>query len=992
MPSRCFPIPRDLFCAIIAILAVLAMPPAPTLQHALARTTSNIGSDTNQQAAGDLQCATYDAPATQLSEQFSRLPHDTWRVALDPHDNGIKAQWFTRDLPGKNTITLPGTTDQARIGWPLDKTTMTYPVDFPKSAWPPPHPAPARVDEHGHLVRPHTYIGKAWYQHTIDIAPEWSNKHIQLRLERVCWQSTVYLDDRLVGSNDSLVAEHRYDLGVLPAGPHRLTICVDNSLIHNIGILSHAYGPETQSRWNGIVGNLELIATPPHFVRSLRVFPAPDRRSVRIHAVLASTTPTTARLNANINHKGTNSPTLANVAQDVTLSPGDNTFDLTVPLDTPGQPWDEFNTTLYQAALNLTTPQGQHTFAQTFGFRHIERHNRHIYINNRKTFFRGTIDCCVYPMTAHPPMTLDAWLDIFATIKDHGFNHVRYHTWCPPEAAFQAADLLGLYLAPETPFWLDDWIAKTPSKPKCLGHDPDVLAYIEREMTRIADTYGNHPSFVLFGIGNEFGNRGTDWKATNDLLARVKKHDPRRLYNACTARKRVHADDYWVTHSTGTATRGIGPTHTNWDFSSAAQSTDLPLIAHETGSRPVFPNYDNLLQKFNGPLQPFNLMRFRQQAHAVGLTDRIPQFERASALFQIIQYKSEHEAMLRTRDYAGYQLLMLSDFTGQAEAHVGILDPFWEPKGIVQPQDVRQWNSPTVPLARVDRYLWTTRETFAAQLEVAHYGPRDLANVTPLWSLAAPNRHFKTTGYLKTASIPTGTVTILGTIELPLAHMPAPCALTLELQLASARNTWTIWVYPPDDQTAPTTNDQNNKPLITKAFDNTTLAALAKGQRVLLLAHGLTTPHTARTRFYSVYWTGAWKSNAFSMLGILCSPEHPALAAFPNQGHADYQWFQLTNGATTFDLTDLLPGNYRPIVQGVTDFHHNRLLGQVFELQVGPGRLLVCGYDLTSDLPNRHAARQIRTSLLEYIQSDAFNPTQQLTPKQALTLLAPAKP
>jgi len=983
MKRHIFLIPRDVLGITTTLLTIIFMASAPAFQPGLACSTSGTAPHTN-----------WRNPITKQGYPSVQSLAGLWRVALDPNNAGGSSRWFTRDLPDTNTITLPGTTDQAHIGYPLDKDTMTYPIDFPKSAWPPSGPTSTRVNEHGHLVRPYLYIGKAWYQRIIDIPPDWNNKHIQLRLERVCWQSTVYLDDRPVGSNDSLVAEHRYDLGVLPPGPHRLTICVDNTLIHNIGILSHAYGPETQSRWNGIVGDLELIATPPQFVRSLRVFPAPDRRSVRLRTVLASpdstTLPITARLNVNINQAGNKNPTLATATQDVTLSPGDNTVDLTIPLDNPAQTWDEFNTTLYHALITLTTSQGQHIFAQTFGFRHIERRGRHIYINNRKAFLRGTLDCCVFPKTAHPPMTLDTWLDILATIKNHGFNHVRYHSWCPPEAAFQAADLLGLYLAPETPFWLDDWITNTSSKPKCLGRDPDVLAYIEREIKKISDTYGNHPSFALFGIGNEFGNKGTDWNAVNDLLARAKKHDPRRLYSASTARKKVPVQDYWVTHTTETAgTRGVGPVHTNWDFSAAARSTDLPLIAHETGSRPVFPHYAHLFDKFTGPLKPYNLMRFCQQAQAAGLADRICQFERASALFQIIQYKSEHEAMLRTPDYAGYQLLMLNDFTGQAEAHVGILDPFWQPKGIVQPEDVRQWNSSTVPLARFNRYLWTAQETFAAQLEVAHYGSRDLSNVTSHWSLSVPDGRFQTAGHLKTATIPTGTVTTLGTIKLPLADVPTPCALTLEIQLASARNTWTVWVYPPDDQTAPSTTEQNSKPLVTKAFDSTTLAALAQGERVLLLAHGLNTPHTARTGFYSVYWTGAWAGDPFSMLGILCSPEHLALAAFPNQGHSDYQWFQLTNGATTFDLTNIFPPDYQPIVQGLTDFHHNRLLAQLFELQIGSGKLLVCGYDLTSDLPNRHAARQMRTSLLNYIQSEAFTPTQKLTPKQARTLLAP---
>ena len=104
-----------------------------------------------------------------------------------------------------------------------------------------------------------------------------------------------------------------------------------------------------------------------------------------------------------------------------------------------------------------------------------------------------------------------------------------------------------------------------------------------------------------------------------------------------------------------------------------------------------------------------NLERYRRALVANGLGGQMKDFVRASARFQLTQYKAEHEAMLRTRGYAGYQLLMLNDFTGQSEALVGILDPFWETKGVVSAAEVRAWNAPTVVLARFAKFVWTVR-------------------------------------------------------------------------------------------------------------------------------------------------------------------------------------------------------------------------------------------------------------------------------------------
>lgn len=897
-----------------------------------------------------------------------------WRLRLDAEDQGLTANWPDAPLVGNDRITLPNTTDRAGFGFALDTNTMLYGAPFPVTTRFPGVKAPVRADEHGYLVRRYLFVGPAWYEREIEIPAAWQGRLVTLRIERTMWQTDVWLDGRRMNSSDSLVAEHRHELGPLSPGRHRLTIRVDNRMIHNLSTITHAYGPETQSRWNGMIGAITLEAANLVSIRTLAAFPAADRRSVRVVLHLAnaesqpSTTPAKLRLLAEHGEQ-----TFAEATGEFLCPPGLSTNEVTLRLAEAAQAWDEFHPVRYRIHTVVESKRGSRDQATiVFGFRHIERVGKEMRLNGHSIFLRGTLDCAVYPNTGHPPMTVPEWERALGVIKEYGFNHVRFHTWCPPEAAFEAADRLGVYLQAEAPAWVDDWGRDTVTKPPAIGHDPEVTDFLRAELARMSEAYGNHPSFLLCAIGNEFGIQSTDWERVNALVKEIKTHDPRRLYAGCGARKQLPADDFWFTHDSGASTRGVGPANTDWDFAKAAALSPVPLIVHETGQRPVFPDYDILLPKFTGPMLPLNLERYRRALVANGLGSQMKDFVRASARFQLQQYKAEHEAMLRTRGYAGYQLLMLNDFTGQSEALVGLLDPFWETKGVVSAADVRAWNAPTVVLARFAKFVWTSDETFSAKLEVAHFGDRDLPDGPVQWSLKSSDGEIVAHGEQPAKAISARGVFELGAGTFPLAHVREPSALTLSVRFAGAENRWNLWVYP-KAQDEPETAGV----LVTRALDAAALQTLKTGGKVLLLAHGLKNAHTAKTGFESVYWSAGWWGNRFSSLGGLCDPKHPALAAFPNEGVSDWQWCELCAGATTFDLTGA-PNGFRPIVQPVPDFHYNALLGHVFEAKVGNGSLLICGYDVTTNLESRPAARQFRRSLLRYVDSAAFCPTAEL--------------
>lgn len=893
-----------------------------------------------------------------------------WRLRLDPQDTGFAANWPATPLATADRIVLPNTTDRAGFGFPLDTNAMLHPVPFPVTTRFPGVKEPVRADEHGYLVRRHLFVGPAWYERDIEIPAAWEGRLVVLRLERALWKTEVWVDGHHAGEGDSLVAEHRYHLGRLTPGVHRLTIRVDNRMIYNISTVTHAYGPETQSRWNGLIGALTLEAILPVSIESLAVFPAADRRCVRVVTRVSNTTGTAAveKVHFWLSREQGEKP-LAEMAVEFNCPSGFSTHEVTLQLTTPAQAWDEFQPALHrlEARLGAAAPA-----TTAFGFRHVERVGRQLRLNGRPIFLRGTLDCAVYPNTGHPPMTVPEWERVLGVVKEYGFNHVRFHTWCPPKAAFEAADKLGVYLLPETAAWVDDWGTETVTKPAAIGRDPQVTDFLRAELRRMSEAYGNHPSFLLCAIGNEFGNRSTDWERVNAMVEEIKTLDPRRLYTGCGARRNLAADDFWFTHNSGVSTRGVGPAHTDWDFANAYAASPVPLIAHETGQRPVFPDYDALLPKFSGPLLPLNFERFRRALLEHGLARQMKDFVRASARFQLTQYKAEHEAILRTRGYAGYQLLMLNDFTGQSEALVGMLDPFWESKGVVTAEEVRAWNAPTVVLARFAGFVWTADETFRAALEVAHFAARDLRGGSVRWELRDGHGREFARGQIEAEAVPAGGVTQLGEISVPLAKAREPMQLQFTVRVGGAENHWPLWVYPPA-----AVGPEAAGVLVAQTLNDAAIQALQRGGKVLLLAHGVKNPFAARTGFESVYWSAGWWGNKFSSLGILCDPMHPALEQFPNTGWSDWQWHDLCAGATTFDLTGA-PAAFRPIVQPVPDFHFNTLLGQVFEAKVAGGSLLVCGYDLTTNLDKRPAARQFRQSLFRYAGGTKFRPAVEL--------------
>ncbi len=354
-----------------------------------------------------------------------------------------------------------------------------------------------------------------------------------------------------------------------------------------------------------------------------------------------------------------------------------------------------------------------------------------------------------------------------------------------------------------------------------------------------------------------------------------------------------------------------------------------------------------------------------------GLTAQAERFRQSSGQLTVALYKEEIEAILRTPDVAGFQLLGLTDFPGFGPAFIGILDTLSKSKGLITPEEFRRFCGPTVPLLRLSRRLWRNDETLVARLDVAHYGPAAIKAADVSWTVRKADGATQASGTLPAASIPPGGLTQLGTITVPLREFPSAAQYTIECSAGGWANAWDIWVYPERLTTF------TAEVVIANHWDASARGALKEGKTVVLLpdSHGFA--NAVPCSFTTIFWAAAWFPKRHETMGVLCDPHHPALKQFATKSHSDWQWWELMSRSHAFDLTDG-PIGFQPIVQVIDDAAKSRRLGTVVEAKAGRGKLLATSFDLASDLSNRLAARQLRASLLGYAASPEFNPGSEL--------------
>lgn len=882
-----------------------------------------------------------------------------WQVSLD-------------SLQTFQTISLPGNLDLAGIGTP---NTLTPALTKPQLL---------------HLTRKHRFVGAAFYRRTIDVSKEMANKPLTLTLERIVWQSQVWIDGKkLAGEVESLTTPHQYTLlEGLKAGKHEVLIRIDNRKRYDMSTqeMAHAYTDETQVKWNGILGKMTLKAENLVKVLSVQTFPDVARMSVKVITRLVRTLPKGKKHKGVLSLEVTGTPAttaatekvgISSISFPVTVDQDTITVEKTLPLGDKAKLWDEFSPYVYGLTARFT--KGKTLMAAdstTFGMRDIRVKDGHLAVNGHRIFLRGTLECCIFPLTGCPPTDEAGWEKVFGSAKSWGLNHLRFHSYCPPEAAFRVADRLGFYLQIELPVWS-----------LTIGQDPAMNRFLYDEYKRIIANYGNHPSFCLLSAGNELQ---PDFRFLNDFVSYMKQHDPRHLYTTTSftfeeghGKQPEPADQYFVTQWTEKGwVRGQGvfdaeQPNFNKDYRQATTDIHTPLISHEIGQYSVYPNLEEI-KKYTGTLDPLNFKAIRDDLQAKGLIGKAADYLLASGKLAVQLYKEEIERAMKTPKFDGFQLLGLQDFSGQGTALVGLVDAFWDNKGLTDERYFRQFNAPVTPLARFEKATWRSDETFRADVEIANYGKADIMGKPVTWQLSDIEGKVVGQGQLAAQSIIQGQVTSIGAIEVALAEVKDASQLTLQVNVKGTEwmNTWSIWVYPADLR-LPKTD------VVTTQDLNAAMEALKKGQKVLFSpkkenVKGL------EGKFLPVFWSPVHFPRQAGTMGLLVSPTHPALAHFPTEMHSNWQWWNLVKRSRVMNI-DSIRGAY-PIVEDVDNFTNNRRLCSVFEARCGQGKLVVSSMDVLSDSEGKPEVKQMLYSLLCYMTSSDFNPTGSMSLEELSSL------
>lgn len=636
-----------------------------------------------------------------------------WQVKLDAEKQETMPQAYLE------TMTLPGTTSAAGLGMPN----------------------PAK--ETGCLTDAYRFEGAVWFMRTFT-AGDWTGEQTMLTLERTR-KTTVYLDGRPIGHQESLCTPHRYFLPPVHAGEHTLVIRVDNTDYPTRG--GHLTSPDTQSNWNGITGEISLTVAHT-LLTDLTVRPDLRRGCLRVHGHIIGAPDGVAGI-------------VLPGQMEHLLPYRRGVLDGECPLKGNEAFWDEAHPEIHTISIDLDGD----VYETTFGLRDVRTLGRRLLINGRETFLRGKVDNLLYPKTGYTPTDVASWMTILGIAKEYGINHYRYHTACPPDAAFTAADLLGVYMAPELPFW------GTVAEEGEEGYDERERDFLFQEGFRILREYGHHPSFLWLSLGNElWGSKDV----LNRMMRAYREADDTKLYSSGAnnyqfvpdvldeenvfvgvrlGRERLIRGSYAMCDAPQGIVQTTAPESvSNYDASIVpetlgqsgeagkvqiqygtgvkevdAQSADalipdVPVISHEVGQYVFYPDFSEI-PHYTGPLKPRNIEAMRKNLERAGLYGEHEAFFRQTGHLAVDCYKREIETLLRSREVSGFQLLDLQDYTGQGTALVGVLNAMMENKGLISAEEWREFCAGTVVLGEFASFTGMMGEDIRFDVQISECDP-----------------------------------------------------------------------------------------------------------------------------------------------------------------------------------------------------------------------------------------------------------------------------
>lgn len=880
-----------------------------------------------------------------------------WRYETDEKNIGYDEGFYNRRLKNDG-FSLPGSACENGIGKKQEKFT-------------------ALTAEAVRCLRPkYDYIGALWLERKFELPADFEDKCLTLFLERVSMASELWIDGEKIGRQIiGLTTAHTYDLtGKICAGAHTLTIRIDNSDLLNIDGMASGYSIDTQSIWLGIIGKIELRAEDIFHLSNLQIFPNENSAAVRVTAWSDCASPHERRnVTVSLTAAAPDGTRLKTIEYKKTLYNRKQILHLEYPFEGEIERWDEFNPALYTMTAVLTydgddissemenvtvrenvkkrITSGYDEKTVKFGMRTIAVRDKEFILNGRPIALRGTLDCAIYPQTGYPPTDLETWLDVMNTVKEYGLNHVRFHAWCPPDAAFEAADITGVYVLAEMPFWLNVDVCALDA-----GSDPIHKYYYTQEAVNISEAFGNHPSFIMFSNGNELMG---DFELLERITTQIKALDNRRLYTMtsnfdhpvspcedylCAFEAKGHRVRMQVFHD-------VVSEHTRLSYDDAVEASDVPVVSFEVGQYCVYPDVDSV-KDYTGNMMPVNFEIIGDKMKERGIYHKLNDYIRASGKLSAILYKEDIEASLRTHKMGGFQLLSLTDYTGQGTATVGLLDVFRKSKGLITPEEFREFCSPVVPLMKSSR-IFNSDDSFEADFDLYNYGKEKIESPIYDFKLCDGNEIV----YEAKISEPH--------VSFPLGFVKKPSKLTAVLSVGKHTNRWSVFVYPKREA-------MPEIPFI-HGYTQELEEIIKNGGKAVVAADKDNLAKPIEGLFKPVFWSPAWFQSQRAC-GLIAKSTHPVFSEFPTDNFSDFQWKHPIDHSVSADVS-ALPNDFEFLIEPVPNFFDNTPRSPLFEATIGNADILFCGFNLDVDKP---AIKALKNSIADYVNSDKFSPKQTL--------------
>lgn len=912
-----------------------------------------------------------------------------WKLFLD----GGK-EYTSPVIPYNDTINLPSTTAIARKG--IENTNR----------------------ETGFLTELYPFEGYAWYSHTAKINDDDLNGRLFITLERTRL-TKLWIDGKFVGERDSLTTEHIYEItDYVNQNEFEITVQVSNTDYPTKG--GHLTSPDTQTNWNGILGELLLKATGTAVITSVYADSDIESRKISLRLEIDSIEDATCKLGVSLselNSDGISVEKISCTEFSADVQSGVHSYSFTFDADNANL-WNEYEPNVYNIGIELYTA-GTLSYSENtvFGLRDFKTDGMSFSVNGTKTMLRGKHDGMIFPLTGAAPCTVDGWLSVMKTAKDYGINHYRFHTCCPPDAAFTAADLLGIYMEPELPFW--GTIAAKDDE----GYNESEQEYLIKEGFRMMRSFGNHPSFCMLSLGNELWGSP---ERLSEILRGYREVDTRHLYTQGSNNFQhvpviLPEEDFWcgvrlnktrlIRGSYGQCDAPLGHVQTakpstrhNYDniiMSTSASGAaiddgaeieiqygtgvkkvkavnaddgltpNIPIVTHEIGQYAVWPNMAEI-EKYTGVLRARNFEVFGERLRENGLYDKAEDFFKASGKLSALCYKEELESVHRSEKIAGYQILDLQDFSGQGTATVGMLDAFMDSKGLITLAQWRGFCSDCVLLAQFDSYVLTYGSVFKADLAISYFNSSHPIKSQKLYWQLGNYAH----GEIEIPDNSYGLVQLDSiSVSLPDKVTAEKVRLSLSVENPKAENSYDLFIYP-------NCGFENTKQVNIVHSADDAIGLLEKGESVLLI------PDEVKQGVKGFYCSDFWCYSMFKAisewmgrkipvgtLGLLIDDTHPVFKNFPTSYHSEPQWWSLVESCDTTILDDT---DISPIVYTIDNFERCHKLGMMFECRVGNGKLFVLNAKAhkLADCPE---AALLLKCICEYISSDEFAPKAELS-------------